>query len=62
MKFRGGEFSTGTKGNFQSELTYSIFRISFADTTPGKRPGQVGARPNRSSIQTGRLNAWMFCV
>ena len=21
MKFRGGEFSTGTKGNFQSELT-----------------------------------------
>ena len=23
MKFRGGEFSTGTKGNFQSELTLS---------------------------------------
>ena len=22
MKFRGGEFSTGTKGNFQSELTF----------------------------------------
>jgi hypothetical protein len=21
MKFRGGEFSTGTTGNFQSELT-----------------------------------------
>jgi hypothetical protein len=21
MKFRGGEFSTGTKGNFQPELT-----------------------------------------
>jgi eukaryotic-like serine/threonine-protein kinase len=21
MRFRGGEFSTGTKGNFQSELT-----------------------------------------
>jgi hypothetical protein len=23
MKFRGGEFSTGTTGNFQSELTVS---------------------------------------
>jgi hypothetical protein len=23
MKFRGGEFSTGTTGNFQSELTFS---------------------------------------
>jgi len=22
MRFRGGEFSTGTKGNFQSELTF----------------------------------------
>lgn len=22
MKFRGGEFSTGTKGNFQPELTF----------------------------------------
>ena len=22
MKFRGGEFSTGTTGNFQSELTF----------------------------------------
>ena len=25
MKFRGGEFSTGTKGNFQSELTKSKY-------------------------------------
>ena len=24
MKFRGGEFSTGTTGNFQSELTQSV--------------------------------------
>jgi hypothetical protein len=24
MKFRGGEFSTGTTGNFQSELTVSL--------------------------------------
>jgi hypothetical protein len=24
MKFRGGEFSTGTTGNFQSELTGSF--------------------------------------
>jgi hypothetical protein len=23
MRFRGGEFSTGTTGNFQPELTYS---------------------------------------
>jgi hypothetical protein len=26
MKFRGGEFSTGTKGNFQSELTNAMER------------------------------------
>ena len=26
MKFRGGEFPTGTKGNFQPELTISLFR------------------------------------
>ena len=25
MKFRGGEFPTGTKGNFQPELTFSSF-------------------------------------
>ncbi len=25
MRFRGGEFSTGTKGNFQSELTGARF-------------------------------------
>ena len=24
MKFRGGEFSTGTKGNFQPELTRNL--------------------------------------
>jgi len=24
MKFRGGEFSTGTTGNFQSELTIKV--------------------------------------
>ena len=24
MRFRGGEFSTGTTGNFQSELTISL--------------------------------------
>ena len=26
MKFRGGEFSTGTTGNFQSELTQVLQR------------------------------------
>ena len=27
MKFRGGEFSTGTTGNFQPELTRTHFHI-----------------------------------
>jgi len=27
MRFRGGEFSTGTKGNFQSELTCSSLTV-----------------------------------
>ena len=27
MKFRGGEFSTGTKGNFQSELTQCLLSV-----------------------------------
>ncbi len=27
MRFRGGEFSTGTKGNFQSELTGPSLRL-----------------------------------
>jgi hypothetical protein len=26
MKFKGGEFSTGTTGNFQTELTVSYFQ------------------------------------
>ena len=26
MKFRGGDFSTGTTGNFQPELTPKVFR------------------------------------
>jgi hypothetical protein len=28
MKFRGGEFSTGTTGNFQSELTLRLERLN----------------------------------
>ena len=40
MKFRGGEFSTGTKGNFQSELTYfskiRLVKISEESTCPRK--------------------------
>jgi hypothetical protein len=27
MSFRGGEFSAGTTGNFQSELTYSAWKV-----------------------------------
>jgi len=29
MKFRGGEFSTGTTGNFQPELTLSLRKIQY---------------------------------
>jgi len=29
MKFRGGEFSTGTTGNFQPELTVFVSRRTF---------------------------------
>ena len=27
MKFRGGEFSTGTTGNFQPELTWMLSAV-----------------------------------
>jgi hypothetical protein len=30
MRFRGGEFSTGTKGNFQPELTLSAIPYGLA--------------------------------
>lgn len=32
MKFRGGEFPTGTKGNFQPELTGQ--RSTFSNSMP----------------------------
>jgi len=35
MRFRGGEFSTGTKGNFQSELTQCHIQVSLAPKQPG---------------------------
>jgi hypothetical protein len=38
MKFRGGEFSTGTKGNFQSELTKSCSPSCGKSQTPCKVP------------------------
>jgi hypothetical protein len=34
MSFRGGEFSTGTMGNFQPELTRAGFARHFAATSP----------------------------
>jgi hypothetical protein len=37
MKFRGGEFSTGTTGNFQPELT--IHRCSHSTTS---KPPNLG--------------------
>jgi len=30
MKFRGGEFPTGTTGNFQPELTFHRINSSFS--------------------------------
>jgi hypothetical protein len=43
MKFRGGEFSTGTMGNFQSELTtYRFSRLPGPDST------QTFLRPNET--------------
>jgi hypothetical protein len=32
MKFRGGEFSTGTTGNFQPELTQSSMFVRTNET------------------------------
>lgn len=36
MRFRGGEFSTGTMGNFQPELTHGL-----KDKTLGELYGRV---------------------
>jgi hypothetical protein len=38
MKFRGGEFSTGTTGNFQSELTLALTRSEREDISRGSLP------------------------
>ena len=36
MKVRGGEFSTGTMGNFQPELTLSRWWVQFQETKLGE--------------------------
>ena len=39
MRFRGGEFSTGTTGNFQPELTFFpnvVVRIRYALESPAR--------------------------
>jgi hypothetical protein len=41
MKFRGGEFSTGTKGNFQSELTRVRLPFIVAGWNDSPRPGRI---------------------
>ena len=43
MKFRGGEFSTGTKGNFQSELTHECLSQKMTHDD------------NKSEVQDGHL-------
>ena len=35
MRFRGGEFSTGTTGNFQPELTYHSVFVGLENLTVG---------------------------
>jgi len=48
MKLRGGEFSTGTRGNFQPELTQKPPTARRAspkraqETMKGRSPGSIG--------------------
>ena len=69
MRFRGGEFSTGTMGNFQPELTYlrapcrSALRFSaYNGLARGTVPGPVVFRirrswpENRLSVRRSLLN------
>jgi hypothetical protein len=53
MRFRGGEFSTGTKGNFQSELTVftqcNIAALRSRLATISIRQGQGGGGASSSS-------------
>ena len=46
MKFRGGEFSTGTKGNFQPELTSSRARASCGYCDGKPHDGSAGLPKN----------------
>ena len=45
MRFRGGEFSTGTTGNFQPELTSALYRI-YTEDEPGYRDTIIQALQN----------------
>ena len=49
MKFRGGEFSTGTTGNFQSELTVVPIQLT------RQRQPVISVKHARSSGLRGRL-------
>ena len=49
MRFRGGEFSTGTMGNFQPELTRKRLSLEVL-----RRPCRFKLqRPERASTQDG---------
>jgi len=54
MRFRGGEFSTGTMGNFQPELTAALSRISglTMGTYPHRNRGEcLVLRPPAMALQ-----------
>jgi hypothetical protein len=48
MKFRGGEFSTGTMRNFQPELTLGM-GTCFSKWRKSAMPGSIGRHLQRSS-------------
>ena len=52
MRFRGGEFSTGTTGNFQPELTHGAKQKQFS-SSPGGRRSRSRMRPASDRLLVG---------
>jgi hypothetical protein len=55
MKLRGGEFSTGTTGNFQPELTHCSVELGSGTVGMGTEAGVAF-----SDLRSGTPNLWLF--
>lgn len=58
MKFRGGEFSTGTTGNFHSELTRRHHRSPVGHAGQPEHHQMYASTNVRQTLDTTRAHGW----